>query len=64
MLLVDIENELDKEYPFRVYERGCDDQAWQQAWKRLQVDRDHIANLGENMSDPSVAQTMAVPQKE
>jgi hypothetical protein len=55
-----IEKELDAEFPFRVFERECGDTVWALGWKKLMVDRDHLANLADQMGDPSVAQTMAL----
>ena len=55
-----IEAELDKEFPFRTFERDCDPTAWALGWKKLMIDRDHLANLAAQMGDPSVAQTMAL----
>ena len=55
-----IDKDLDKEFPFRAFERDCDSQAWSLGWKKLMIDRDHLANLADQMGDPSVAQTMAL----
>ena len=54
-----IDAELDKEFPFRAYERECDQPTLALAWKRLLVDRDYLSNLADQMHDPSVANTLA-----
>ena len=51
---------LDDEFPFRKYERECDEGILQNAWKRLLVDPDHLANLAEQMGDPAIAHTMSL----
>ena len=40
---------LDAEFPFRLYERQCEDGTWALRWKRLLVDQDYMANLADQM---------------
>ncbi len=50
---------LDKEYPWRKYERECDAHEWLAGWKRFGVDRDWVANAAEQLDDPAMANAMA-----
>jgi hypothetical protein len=57
--LTKMEMDLDKAYPFRAAERSCSPQDWLAGWRKLKVDKDFLANIADQMCDPSVAATMA-----
>lgn len=59
-LLTKIEDDLDKQFPFRSFRASCDPEAWSFGWKKLMVDPDHLANVAEQMSDPAFAHVMSV----
>ncbi|CAK0879455.1 unnamed protein product, partial [Prorocentrum cordatum] len=54
-----VQKDLDSTYPWRKLERKTDPQEWLAGWRRLNIDRDWLANVAEQMEDPAMANAMA-----
>ena len=58
--LKQIDNLLNADMEWRVFEKSCDRKVWATAWDRVLVKVDAVDQQAELMGDPSVANTMTV----